>query len=215
MDFYDQITSLIVSGKIKDKDQLQKEKLLLSKKFNLDVVPSDVEILNYADNRRFVQLLRKKPTRTVSGVAVVAAMTSPEACPHGKCIFCPGGIDSNSPQSYTGYEPSALRGRTNYYDSYNIAFSRLKQLETIGHDTSKVDLIVMPTQRLCENSFSSIAWSSVGDIFLFIPSMHPLTNSSWYSLDLAVNVPPMTIKSTLLVSWPIVSSCFSLLNAIL
>jgi elongator complex protein 3 len=143
MDFYEEITSEIVCGKIKDKEHLQKEKLLLSKKFNLDVVPSDVEILNYKDNRKYVNLLRKKPTRTVSGVAVVAAMTSPEACPHGKCIFCPGGVDSNSPQSYTGYEPSALRGRNNYYDSYNITFNRLKQLETIGHDTSKVDLIVM------------------------------------------------------------------------
>ena len=143
MDFYEEITSEIVKGNIKTKEQLQKEKLLLSKKFNLDVVPSDVEILNYGNNRKFVQLLRKKPTRTVSGVAVVAAMTSPEACPHGKCIFCPGGIDSNSPQSYTGYEPSALRGKNNYYDSYNITFNRLKQLETIGHDTSKVDLIVM------------------------------------------------------------------------
>ncbi len=143
MDFYEEITSEIVNGTIKNKDQLQKEKLLLSKKFNLDVVPSDVEILNYGNNRKYVQLLRKKPTRTVSGVAVVAAMTSPEACPHGKCIFCPGGVDSNSPQSYTGYEPSALRGKNNYYDSYNITFNRLKQLETIGHDTSKVDLIVM------------------------------------------------------------------------
>ncbi|WP_337860154.1 tRNA uridine(34) 5-carboxymethylaminomethyl modification radical SAM/GNAT enzyme Elp3 [Ferroplasma sp.] len=143
MDFYDEITSEIINGKIKDKEQLQKEKLLLSKKFYLDVVPSDVEILNYRNNRRFIQLLRKKPTRTVSGVAVVAAMTSPEACPHGKCIFCPGGVDSNSPQSYTGYEPSALRGKNNYYDSYNIVFNRLKQLETIGHDTSKVDLIIM------------------------------------------------------------------------
>ena len=38
-----QIKSL--QKEIKDKDQLQREKLLLSKKFNLDVVPSDVEIL--------------------------------------------------------------------------------------------------------------------------------------------------------------------------
>ncbi|MEM0139804.1 MAG: tRNA uridine(34) 5-carboxymethylaminomethyl modification radical SAM/GNAT enzyme Elp3 [Ferroplasma sp.] len=143
MDFYAEITEEIESGRIKTKEQLQKEKLVLSRKFNLDLVPSDVEILNFRNNRRYINLLRKKPTRTVSGVAVVAAMTSPEACPHGKCIFCPGGLDNNSPQSYTGFEPSALRGRTNYYDSYNITFNRLKQLETIGHDTSKIDLIVM------------------------------------------------------------------------
>lgn len=143
MDFYNEITEYIENGKIKSKEELQKEKLILSKKFNLDVVPSDVEILNFKNNKKYVNLLRKKPTRTISGVAVVAAMTSPEACPHGKCIFCPGGVDNNSPQSYTGFEPSALRGRNNYYDSYNITFNRLKQLETIGHDTSKVDLIVM------------------------------------------------------------------------
>ncbi len=143
MDFYNEITEYIESGKIKNKEELQKEKLTLSKKFNLDVVPSDVEILNFKNNKKYVNLLRKKPTRTISGVAVVAAMTSPEACPHGKCLFCPGGVDNNSPQSYTGFEPSALRGRNNYYDSYNITFNRLKQLETIGHDTSKVDLIVM------------------------------------------------------------------------
>lgn len=143
MDFYNEITEYIENGKIKSKEELQKEKLILSKKFNLDVVPSDVEILNFKNNKKYVNLLRKKPTRTISGVAVVAAMTSPEACPHGKCIFCPGGVDNNSPQSYTGFEPSALRGRNNYYDSYNITFNRLKQLETIGHDTSKVDLIIM------------------------------------------------------------------------
>ncbi len=143
MDFYDEITLDIESGSIKTKEELQRQKLVLSRKYSLDVVPSDVEILNFKDNRKYINLLRKKPTRTVSGVAVVAAMTSPEACPHGKCIFCPGGVDNNSPQSYTGFEPSALRGRNNYYDSYNITFNRLKQLETIGHDTSKIDLIVM------------------------------------------------------------------------
>ncbi|WP_287950253.1 tRNA uridine(34) 5-carboxymethylaminomethyl modification radical SAM/GNAT enzyme Elp3 [Acidiplasma sp.] len=144
MDFYEEITNELKSGRIRNKMELQKEKVKLSKKFNLDVVPSDVEILNYGDNKNeFRELLKKKPTRTISGVAVVAAMTSPEACPHGKCLFCPGGVDNNSPQSYTGFEPSALRGRNNYYDSYNITFNRLKQLENIGHDTSKVDLIVM------------------------------------------------------------------------
>ncbi len=144
MDFYEDITEELRKGEIKNKLELQKRKVELSKKFNLDVVPSDIEILNYKDNKKlYIELLRKKPTRTISGVAVVAAMTSPEACPHGKCTFCPGGVDNNSPQSYTGFEPSALRGRNNYYDSYNITFNRLKQLETIGHDTSKVDLIVM------------------------------------------------------------------------
>lgn len=144
MDFFETISEEINSGKIRERDQLQRRKLSLSSMLHLDHIPSDTEILNSGrvqkDKRR---LLRIKPTRTISGVAVVAAMTSPESCPHGQCLYCPGGVKNNSPQAYTGYEPSALRGRMNNYDPYQITFNRLKQLETIGHDTSKIDLIVM------------------------------------------------------------------------
>lgn len=144
MDYFEEISLEIVKRGIKSKEELQLLKTELAKKYSLDYLPKDTEILSsgtFPENIR--KLLRIKNTRTISGVAVVAAMTSPERCPHGKCIFCPGGLENNSPQSYTGYEPAALRGRSNKYISYNEVFSRLKQLETIGHDTSKVDLIVM------------------------------------------------------------------------
>ena len=144
MNIFEDILRRIDTGEIKTREDLQRQKVQLSKTYGLDHVPSNSEILNsgYA-NKSSVNLLRLKPTRTISGVAVVAAMTSPEICPHGRCIFCPGGMENNSPQAYTGYEPSALRGRMNNYDPFSITFGRLKQLETIGHDTSKVDLIVM------------------------------------------------------------------------
>lgn len=144
MEFYQIIAREMESGSIRDKETLQKRKLTLAKQFGLDHIPSDTEILNSGmvpSNMK--DLLRIKAIRTVSGVAVVAAMTSPESCPHGKCIYCPGGVENNSPQAYTGHEPAALRGRNNNYDPYSIVFNRLKQLETIGHDTSKVDLIIM------------------------------------------------------------------------
>ena len=135
MNFFDEVSIRINNGEISNKDDLQALKLQLSRKYSLDHIPSDSEILNTVNiNSEFKKLLRIKPTRTVSGVAVVAAMTSPEICPHGRCIFCPGGVENNSPQAYTGYEPSALRGRANQYDPYNIVFNRLKQLETIGHE---------------------------------------------------------------------------------
>lgn len=144
MDFFETISEEINSGKIRERDQLQRRKLSLSSMLHLDHIPSDTEILNSGMvEREKSRLLRIKPTRTISGVAVVAAMTSPESCPHGQCLYCPGGVKNNSPQAYTGYEPSALRGRMNSYDPYQITFNRLKQLETIGHDTSKIDLIVM------------------------------------------------------------------------
>jgi elongator complex protein 3 len=144
VDFYTEIEKEIKSGKIKSKLQLESAKFRIAKDLRLEWIPGDTEILNSSTyNEEEKDLLRIKKTRTVSGVAVVAAMTSPESCPHGKCIYCPGGVDNNSPQAYTGFEPAALRGRNHGYDPYEIVFSRLKQLETIGHDTSKVDLIIM------------------------------------------------------------------------
>jgi elongator complex protein 3 len=85
----------------------------------------------------------KKPTRSLSGVSVVAVMTSPARCPHGRCSYCPGGPEYGSPQSYTGEEPSGLRGAQFNYDPYLITEHRLRSLGEIGHPTSKVELILM------------------------------------------------------------------------
>jgi len=96
-----------------------------------------------AEQARFAGRIRRKPTRTLSGVAIVAVMTSPARCPHGRCTYCPGGLDRGSPQSYTGEEPSALRGAQFGYDARIITAQRLAALEAIGHPTSKVEAIVM------------------------------------------------------------------------
>ena len=98
-------------------------------------IPEEAEIL-----RPFLQ---KRPVRTVSGVAVVATMTTPHECPHGKCAYCPGGPDVGVPQSYTGHEPATMRGIQNDFDPFRQVESRLKQLSTIGHSINKVELIVM------------------------------------------------------------------------
>lgn len=94
-----------------------------------------------------LKLLVRKPTRTLSGVAVVAAMTSPAPCPHGVCVPCPGGVGRRdgcpTPQSYTGREPAALRAIQQDYDPYRQVRTRLRQLEEIGHPLDKVDLIIM------------------------------------------------------------------------
>jgi elongator complex protein 3 len=81
--------------------------------------------------------------RTISGVAIVAVMTSPAPCPHGQCIPCPGGPVFGSPQSYTGHEPAAMRAEMNDFDPFRQVQARLKQLELIGHKTEKIDLIIM------------------------------------------------------------------------
>ncbi|MCI2415193.1 MAG: tRNA uridine(34) 5-carboxymethylaminomethyl modification radical SAM/GNAT enzyme Elp3 [Candidatus Aramenus sp.] len=85
----------------------------------------------------------KKPVRMLSGVSVVSVMTHPHRCPHGKCVFCPGGVEYNTPQSYYGREPTLMRALENDYDPYNQVRSRLLQYVVNGHEPSKVELIVM------------------------------------------------------------------------
>jgi len=81
-----------------------------------------------------------KPTRTLSGVAVIAVAAKPALCP-GKCVYCPRGADA--PQSYTGYEPAIMRARANKYDPYLQVKNRLAQLQAVGHSTDKCELIIM------------------------------------------------------------------------
>ncbi len=92
---------------------------------------------------RFDGAIRRKPSRTLSGVAIVAVMTAPAACPHGRCTYCPGGVEAGSPQSYTGEEPSALRGAQFGWDARRITEHRIEVLTRTGHPTSKVEAIVM------------------------------------------------------------------------
>jgi elongator complex protein 3 len=148
MPFHQDIIEQILSKKIQSKDELHRIKVQLCKKYNLRTIPRDSEILanlpaDQLENGVAHSLLRKKSTRTLSGVAVIAAMTSPTACPHGRCVPCPGGPERNTPQSYTGYEPAAMRACCNNFDPYLQVRSRVEQLHAIGHVTDKVDLIIM------------------------------------------------------------------------
>ncbi len=158
MDFYEEISKLLLTKKIKSKKQLHKEKIKLCKKYRLNVIPPNSNILSHisknSKNFDFAKsLLLKKPMRTLSGVAVVAVMTSPELCPHGKCIPCPGGPEKNTPQSYTGFEPAAMRGSLNNFDPYLQTKTRIDQLKAVGHPVDKIDFIIMGgtfTSRLPE-----------------------------------------------------------------
>lgn len=137
MDFYEEIKQSI--GTL-DKSDFSKLKVRLVKKHNLKVVPTDVDIF-----LKTGVFLQTKPMRTLSGVAPLALMTAPFACPHGKCVYCPGGPNSafgDVPQSYTGHEPSTLRGIRNFYDPYLIVFNRLEQFVVTGHLPQKTEIIV-------------------------------------------------------------------------
>ncbi|WP_331233537.1 tRNA uridine(34) 5-carboxymethylaminomethyl modification radical SAM/GNAT enzyme Elp3 [Natronorarus salvus] len=137
----------IVAGEI-EREDLESAKLEACSRFSSPKVPTNSEILDHAPDgeRETVEaVVRRKPVRTASGVSPVAIMTSPQMCPHGKCLYCPGGPASefDSAQSYTGHEPAAARGVQNDYDAYGQVTLRLEQLREIGHPVDKVELILM------------------------------------------------------------------------
>jgi len=136
----------VKNGTVKNREDIQRMKIELCDELGLDDVPPNSSILKEVapDDRKLLEpFLIKKPMRTMSGVAVVAVMTSPHPCPHGKCAYCPGGVDNGSPQSYTGKEPAARRAERNMFDPYLQVKDRINQLTAIGHKTDKIDLIIM------------------------------------------------------------------------
>ncbi len=92
------------------------------------------------EEQGFVEKVRMKPVRTLSGVAPVTVLTKPYPCP-GRCIFCPS--DVRMPKSYLSDEPGAQRADQHHFDPYAQTFSRLQTLHTIGHYVDKVELIIL------------------------------------------------------------------------
>lgn len=84
--------------------------------------------------------LQIKPTRSQAGVTVVTVLTKPYPCP-GQCIFCP--TDVRMPKSYLHSEPGAQRAERHNFDPYAQTAQRLQALETIGHPTDKIELLIL------------------------------------------------------------------------
>jgi elongator complex protein 3 len=128
-------------------DDVNRVKMHVAAQYKLDKVPSNSEmirVLKAEEKRKLLPLLRRKVTRTISGVTVVAVMTEPYPCPQTKpCAYCPGGPQYGVPQSYTGFEPAAMRGLQNKFDPFLQARSRIEQLQAIGHNVDKIELIIM------------------------------------------------------------------------
>ncbi len=128
------------------KAELHDAKVELARAHGLLGLPSDSAVLASlpeSERTAFEDLLRTKPARTASGVAVVTVMTAPHGCPHGVCVYCPGGPRFRTPQSYTGTEPAARRAAEHAYDPRAQTVARLRALREIGHRTDKVDLIIL------------------------------------------------------------------------
>lgn len=113
-------------------------------------VPRDSEILasyrelvnsgKFAPDPAVLKLLTTRAVRTLSGVTPFAVMTKPYVCP-GQCTFCP--LELGMPKSYLSDEPAAARAKSFNFDPQLQIDSRLAQLTQTGHDTDKIELIVI------------------------------------------------------------------------
>jgi elongator complex protein 3 len=92
------------------------------------------------EDARLLERIRMKPMRTLSGVTTVTVLTKPYPCP-GKCIFCP--TDVRMPKSYLPDEPGAMRGLEHEFDPYAQVRSRIEQLQSVGHPTDKIELLIL------------------------------------------------------------------------
>ncbi|MBI3841908.1 MAG: tRNA uridine(34) 5-carboxymethylaminomethyl modification radical SAM/GNAT enzyme Elp3 [Thaumarchaeota archaeon] len=134
--------------------EVKKEIKKICTKYSLERIPRNYEILAEVNGQDFIKLqkaLLRKPVKTASGVAVIALMPKPYACPHGRCTYCPGGVEYNTPNSYTGMEPSTQNAIQNEYDPKRQILDKLRHLQAYGHDGTKLELVI------------------VGGTFLFMP----------------------------------------------
>ncbi|MBT3835766.1 tRNA uridine(34) 5-carboxymethylaminomethyl modification radical SAM/GNAT enzyme Elp3 [Candidatus Woesearchaeota archaeon] len=148
MTFYEDIIPVLKDDSF-DMKKWTTKKMEIANTHSLKTIPSNIDILLHIPDDQVSLVKAKlltKPTRTISGVSPVAIMTAPSRCPHGKCTYCPGGINSpwgDVPQSYTGHEPATMRGMRNDYDAYLQVFNRLEQYVLLGHTFDKIEIIVM------------------------------------------------------------------------
>jgi elongator complex protein 3 len=106
----------------------------------LMVYREEIAAGHLSPNRDLERMIRKRAIRTMSGIAPVAVLTKPFACP-GKCAYCP--TEKDVPQSYLSTEPAVMRAIRCGYDPYVQVMDRLKALEANGHEPTKIELIVI------------------------------------------------------------------------
>ena len=144
---YDKIPD-ITADEIKDMQRAfakeKKMKDLPSKSQILQSYFAAVKEWKIERNQTFETLLRKRAIRSLSWIVPVQVLTKPWSCP-GQCIFCPN--DPWMPKSYIKSEPGAMRAWLNQFDPMRQVYNRLQSLTTTGHQTDKIEMIILGWSR--------------------------------------------------------------------
>ena len=115
-----------------------------SSKYHLSKTPKFRDIIKHLPTDSNIRRkMMVKPIKTASGVLVITVMAKPYDCPHGRCIYCPGGKELNIPLSYTGKEPVTRLAQKFEYNPKNQIISKLEQEFSRGHNISKIELVIV------------------------------------------------------------------------
>jgi len=143
------INQNIIKYLLKNPAESERDILSAKRKFcklyDIAGAPTNAELLaeynkQKINNPALHQLLRKRRVRTLSGIAPIAVLTKPYPCP-GKCAYCPN--EKAMPKSYLANEPAVMRAILCKFDPYKQVQLRLRALANNGHETDKLELIVM------------------------------------------------------------------------
>lgn len=130
--------------------QVMKLKRQFVKENNIPDIPTNTELLqeyrkaiedgSFQRSVFLEQVLKKRAVRSQSWIVPIQVLTKPFWCP-GQCIFCPN--DPTMPKSYIKTEPGAMRALMNQFDPHKQVYNRLLSLYRTGHDTDKIEMIVL------------------------------------------------------------------------
>lgn len=129
---------------------LHKVKTSIAKEYHIKELPTNIQLQNtykellekkeIEENKKLQFLLMKRKIRSLSWIVPIQVLTKPWACPW-KCIFCPNEVIM--PKSYIASEPWAMRALLNQFDPLKQTFNRLLSLQNTGHNTDKIEMIVL------------------------------------------------------------------------
>jgi len=139
------IAGRIGEGGAPNREGVERLKKQAAREFSLDRYVSNSEILAALPRSvmpSFQEMLRVHPRRSASGIVVVTAFTKPLPCPHGTCVFCPGGPRFGTPQSYLKDSPGMRSALAAGFDPAEQVRRCLAKYEANGHETGKVETII-------------------------------------------------------------------------
>jgi len=139
------VVEKILSNEVSSRPGLERAKREAARLFPLNRYLSNSDILAALPPEKrgsFGELLRVHPRRSASGIVVVTAFSAPFACPHGTCVFCPGGPREGTPQSYMPGSPGMKSALSSRFDPYQQVRVSLEKYARNGHEVNKVEAII-------------------------------------------------------------------------